>query len=197
MPVSPRWVAMCIFGATFGSDLEAQSAQPFSLQVSGLVSGVLKDVFVGLKHGVGAEAQLRYTPGALSVGAGFEFTIHELEERSENARFYGGFIEPRYRIHAGSNVVAPYVSARFAVLKVGFSGEDLSLTSTFLELNGGGGILVRLGPRINLDAGATLGYNRLGKGLLKSQVDTEGVRVTPQSGSNLVAHVGLAIGLRD
>jgi hypothetical protein len=197
MPVSPRWVAMCAFAAAFSSDLEAQSAQPFSLQVSGLVSGVLKKVFVGLKHGVGAEAQLRYTPGALSVGAGFQFTIHELEERSENARFYGGFIEPRYRIHAGSNVVAPYVSARFAVLKVGFSGEDLSLTSTFLELNGGGGILVRLGPRINLDAGATLGYNRLGKGLLKSQVDTEGVQVTPQSGSNLVAHVGLAIGLRD
>jgi hypothetical protein len=197
MPVSPRWLAMCVLGATFGSDLEAQSAQPFSLQVSGLVSGVLKDVFVGLKHGIGAEAQLRYTPGALSVGAGFQFTIHELEERTETARFYGGFVEPRYRIHAGSNVVAPYVSARFAVLKIGFSGEDLSLTSTFLELNGGGGILVRLGPRINLDAGATLGYNRLGKGLLKSQVDTEGVRVTPRRGSNLVAHLGLAIGLRD
>jgi hypothetical protein len=71
------------------------------------------------------------------------------------------------------------------------------LTSTFLELNGGGGILVRLGPRINLDAGTTLGYNRLSGGLLKSQVDNNAVRVTSQRGSNLVAHVGLAIGLRD
>jgi hypothetical protein len=190
---------MCVVGATLGSDLEAQSAQPFSLQVSGLVSGVLKDVFIGLKHGVGAEAQLRYTPGALSVGAGLQFTIHGLEDRSNNARFYGGFVEPRYRIHAGSNVVAPYVSARFAVLKIGFSGGDLSLSSTFLELNGGGGILVRLGPRINLDAGATLGYNHLGSGILIRRVgDLEiALPVTSRSGSNLVAHLGLAIGLRD
>jgi hypothetical protein len=190
---------MCVLGAALGSDLEAQSAQPFSLQVSGLVSGVLKDVFVGLQHGVGAEVQLRYTPGALSVGGGFQFTIHELEERSNNARFYGAFIEPRYRIHAGSNVVAPYVSARFAVLKIGFSGGDLSLSSIFLELNGGGGILVRLGPRINLDVGTTLGYNRLGGGELISRVGQNVTRipVTPRSGANLVAHLGLAIGLRD
>jgi hypothetical protein len=190
---------MCVLGATLASGLEAQSAQPFSLQVSGLVNGVLKEVFVGLQHGVGAEAQLRYTPGALSVGAGVQFTIHQLEERSNNARFYGGFIEPRYRIHAGSNVVAPYVSARFGVQKIGFSGGNLSLSSTFLELNGGGGILVRLGPRVNLDVGTTLGYNRLGGGILTSEETAVpvSVSVSPRSGSNLVAHLGLAIGLRD
>ena len=197
MPTSRRWLVLCVLGTTLGGDLEAQSAQTFSLQVSGLANGVLKDVFVGLQNGVGAEAQFRYTPGALSLGAGLEFTIHELEERTENARFYGGFVEPRYRIHAGSNVVAPYVSARFAVLKIDFSGEDLSLSSTFLELNGGGGILVRLGPRVNLDVGATLGYNHLGEGILTSQVGHTAVPVDPSSGSNLVAHLGLAIGLRD
>lgn len=197
MTAARPWLLLCVVGATVASNLEGQSAQPISLQVSGLVSGVLKDVFVGLQSGIGAEAQFRYTPGALSVGAGFQFTIHELKERSENARFYGGFVEPRYRIHAGSNVVAPYVSTRFAVLKIGFSGEDLSLSSTFLELNGGGGILVRLGPRINLDLGATLGYNHLGKGILISQVSGNAVPVTSSSGSNLVAHLGLAIGLRD
>ena len=197
MPTSRRWLVLCVLGATLGGDLEAQSAQTFSLQVSGLVNGVLKDVFVGLQSGVGAEAQFRYTPGALSLGAGFEFTIHELKERTENARFYGGFVEPRYRIHAGSNVVAPYLSARFAVLKIDFSGEDLSLSSTFLELNGGGGILVRVGPRVNLDVGATLGYNHLGEGILTSQVGHTEVRVDGSSGSNLVAHLGLAIGLRD
>ena len=121
----------------------------------------------------------------------------KLKDRTENARFYGGFVEPRYRIHAGSNVVAPYVSARFAVLKIDFSGEDLSLSSTFLELNGGGGILVRLGPRVNLDVGATLGYNHLGEGILTSQVRHTAVPVDGSSGSNLVAHLGLAVGLRD
>jgi hypothetical protein len=83
------------------------------------------------------------------------------------------------------------------VLKIGFSGQDLSLSSTFLELNGGGGILVRLGSRTNLDLGATLGYNHLGKGILLSQAGDIEVPVTPSSGSNLVAHLGVAIGLRD
>lgn len=197
MTVARRWLVLCVIGGAVARDLEAQSAQPFSLQVSGLVNGVLKEVFTGLQNGVGAEAQFRYTPGALSLGAGFQFTIHELKERSESAHFYGGFVEPRYRIHAGSNVVAPYVSSRFAVLKIGFSGEDLSLSSTFLELNGGGGILVRLGPRINLDLGATVGYNHLGEGMLVSQVSGITVPVTSSSGSNLVVHVGVAVGLRD
>ena len=197
LPISCRWLVLCVLGVTVGGDLEAQSAQTFSLQVSGLVNGVLKEVFVGIQNGVGAEAQFRYTPGALSVGAGFQFTIHELKERTDNARFYGAFVEPRYRIHAGSNVVAPYASARFAVFKIGFSGEDLSLSSTFLELNGGGGILVRLGPRVNLDVGATLGYDHLGEGVLTSSVRSTSAPVASTSGSSLVAHLGVAIGLRD
>lgn len=197
MSMSRRWLVLCVLGGPLGGDLEAQSAQTFSLQVSGLVNGVLKEVFVGMQNGVGAEAQFRYTPGALSLGAGFQFTIHELQERSDNARFYGGFVEPRYRIHAGSNVAAPYVSARFAVFKVGFSGEDLSLSSTLLELNGGGGVLVRLGPRVNLDVGATLGYDRLGQGVLTSRVRSTSGPAASTSGSSLVAHLGLAIGLRD
>jgi Outer membrane protein beta-barrel domain len=196
MRTSHRWLVLCVMGATLGSDLEAQSAQPFSLQVSGLVNAALKDVFTGQKTGVGAEAQFRYTPGALSLGAGFQFTIHQLDVRNDNLRFYGVFIEPRYRIHAGSNVVAPYVSTRLALLKVGFSGEDLSLSSTVVELNGGGGLLIRLGPRVNLDVGATLGYNRLGRGLLTSRVGPA-MPVGPSSGANLVGHLGLAIGLRD
>jgi hypothetical protein len=185
-----------VIGAVCG-DLEAQSAQPFSLQASGLVNGVFGDVFTGLQDGIGAEAQFRYTPGALSVGAGFQFTVHELQGRTENARLYGGFIEPRYRIHAGSNVVAPYVSARLSVLKVGFSGGDLSLSSTFMQLNGGGGLLIRLGSRLNLDVGATFGYNRLGNGTLTSKASGTAIPVESSSGSNVVIRVGLAIGLRD
>jgi hypothetical protein len=178
-------------------DLEAQSAQTFSLQASGLVNALFGNVFTGLQDGIGAEAQLRYTPGAVSVGAGFQFTVHELEDRTEDARLYGGFIEPRYRIHAGSNVVAPYVSARVSVLKVGFSGGDLSLSSTFMQVNGGGGLLTRLGSRLNLDLGATFGYNRLGNGTLTSELSGTAVPVESSSGANIVIRLGLAIGLRD
>jgi hypothetical protein len=191
------WLMPWVAAGTLCGDLEAQSAQTFSLQASGLVNGVFGKVFTGLQDGIGGEAQFRYTPGALSVGAGFQFTIHELEGRMENARLYGGFVEPRYRIHAGSNVVAPYVSARFSVLKVGFSEGDLSLSSTFMQLNGGGGLLTRLSSRLNLDLGATFGYNRLGNGRLTSESSGTSVPVESSSGSNVVLRVGLAMGLLD
>ena len=182
---------------TLSGDLEAQSAQPFSLQASGLVIGVFRGVFMGLQDGIGGEAQIRYTPGALSVGAGFQFTIHELEDRTENVRLYGGFVEPRYRIHAGSNVVAPYLSTRFSVLKVGFSQGDLSLSSTYVQLNGGGGLLTRLTSRLNLDVGATFGYNRLGGGTLTSKSRGTAEPVASSTGSNIVIRLGLVLGLRD
>ena len=175
--------------------VSAQSAQAVSLQGSVLFNGVFGNVFTGLLDGVGAEAQVRYTPSAFSIGAGFQYTAHELEGRTEDARLYGGFVEPRYRIRAGSNVVAPYVSARFALLKVGFSGGDLSLSSSFLQLNGGGGLLVRLGSRLNLDVGATYGYNRLGDGTLTSATGGGSLPVESGSGSNVVARLGLALGL--
>jgi hypothetical protein len=181
--------------AMLSGRLAAQSAQPVSLQVSGLFNGVFGQVFSGLQDGVGGEAQIRYTPGAVSIGAGFQFTTHQLQNQEEDARLYGGFIEPRYRIHAGSNVVAPYLAARFSVLKVGFSGGALSLSSAFIELNGGGGLLFRLGPRVNLDVGGTFGYDRLGSGTLRNQDTGSEVPIGSGSGSNMVARLGLAVGL--
>jgi len=175
--------------------LPAQSAQAISVQVSGLYSGVYGDVFSGVRGGIGAEGQIRYTPGALSIGAGFQYTTHDVSRQEEDIRFYGAFLEPRYRIHTGSNVVAPYISARFSLLKVGFSGGDLDLDSSFIQVNGGGGLLYRLGPRINLDMGATFGYDRLGSGTLtrKSTGGTE--PISAESGANLVLRLGFALGI--
>jgi hypothetical protein len=173
----------------------AQSAQPLSLEVSGLYNGVFGNAFDDLKDGLGGEVQLRYTPGALSVGAGFQYTNHGLETRPESARLYGGFIEPRYRIYTGSNVVAPYLSARISVLKWTFSGADLSISSNLIQLNGGGGVLYRLGSRLNLDLGATYGFNRLGSGTLTSQNDGTDTPFQATTGSNIVIRVGFAVGL--
>ena len=187
-----RLLMMVLIGV-LPTRLQAQSAQPISLQISAL--GVIGSAFTGMKDGVGAEAQIRYTPSAFSIGAGFEYTNHDFEGRPEDIRLYGGFVEPRYRIHAGSNVVAPYISARFSVLKVGFSGGDVSLTSSFIQLNGGGGLLFRLHSRVNLDAGATFGYNRLGDGTFSSKSGGVSVPVASSSSSNLVIRLGMAIGL--
>jgi hypothetical protein len=174
---------------------EAQSAQPVSVQASGLFNGVFGNLFQDLQDGFGGEAQIRYTPGALSFGAGFQYTSHAFRGRTERARLYGGFIEPRYRIHAGSNVAAPYISARFSLLKVGISGGDLSLTSNFIQLNGGGGLLVRLGPRINLDLGVTYGFDRLSAGEFRSASTGASVPVESSSGANAMIRVGLAVGI--
>ena len=174
---------------------EAQSAQPVSLQASGLFNGVFGNLFQDLQDGFVGEAQVRYTPGALSVGAGFQYTSHAFRGRTERARLYGGFIEPRYRIHAGSNVAAPYLSVRFSLLKVGITGGDLSLTSNFIQLNGGGGLLVRLGPRINLDLGATYGYDRLSAGELRSASSGASLPVEASSGANAMIRLGLAVGI--
>lgn len=192
-----QWLGPWIAISVACGELGAQSAQAFSLQASGIFNGVFGNVFTGLQDGLGGEAQFRYTPGALSVGAGFQITVHQVSGRPENVRFYGGFIEPRHRIHVGSNVAAAYVSGRVSVMKVGFSGGDLSLSSTFIQLNGGGGLLLRLASHFNLDVGATFGYNRLGSGTLTSRSNGTSVMVESGSGSNVVARVGLAVGLRD
>jgi hypothetical protein len=196
----PRWILIQLAAAVLlAVDLSAQSAQAISLQVSGLYNTVDGDVFDNLKNGFGGEAQVRYTPGALSLGAGFQYTEHGPEPlpgfpNPPDVRLYGGFIEPRYRIHTGSYVIAPYVSARFSLLKAGFEGGEFSLSSTFIQLNGGGGLLYRLGPRFNLDAGATFGYNRRSAGTLSR--DDQPVRSDPAaSGFNLVVRLGLAVGL--
>jgi hypothetical protein len=176
-------------------ELQAQSAQAISIQVSGLYNGVYGDVFDGVRSGYGAEGQIRYTPGALSVGAGFQYTTHDVAVQMEDIRFYGGFLEPRYRIHTGSYVLAPYVSARLSLLKVGFSGGDLTLNSSFIQVNGGGGILYRLGPRLNLDLGATFGYDRLGSGTLRRKSTGGEEPIESSSGANLVVRLGFAFGL--
>ena len=200
-----RWALLPLAAAVFSAgELQGQSAQAISLQVSGLYNGVYGNVFSGLKNGLGGEAQIRYTPSALSIGAGFQITQHSRRPLPADPdpaaiRLYGGFIEPRYRIHTGSYVLAPYLSARFSLLKAGFSGGDLSLTSTFMQLNAGGGLLYRLGPRLNFDVGATFGYNRRGEGTL-SGTTSNGTPIPPQSfeaesGTNIVVRLGLAVGL--
>jgi len=187
------WILVQLAGAALlAPNLSAQSAQAISVQFSALYNG---SVFDAMRGGFGGEAQLRYTPGALSIGAGFQYTSHDWEIGTEDIRLYGGFLEPRYRIHTGSNVIAPYLSARLGYLKFGFTGGELSLDSSVLQINGGGGLLYRLGPRVNLDLGATFGYNRSGEGTFRRESSGVAIPVESSTGTNLVVRLGLAVGL--
>jgi len=157
----------------------AQSAQALSVQVSGLYIGFGGSPYTDMSTGVGGEAQLRYTSGAMSLGLGYQYTRHTMEGEEGHMSNAGVFVEPRYVFSTSSPTLAPYVSARLGLLRMsGIMDED----SNGGTVNLGGGVLARLTSRTNLDFGATYGYTRF-----SGAIDG--------SGSDLVLRAGFAIGL--
>ncbi|MGI9626320.1 MAG: outer membrane beta-barrel protein [Longimicrobiales bacterium] len=180
--------------------VEAQTAQMFSVQVSGLGNKLFGDEFVGIETGFGFEAQIRYNPSAFSVGGGFQYTSHGVDIASSGVVFPPGteitttltgvFVEPRYVIDMQHDNVAPYVSARFSLSDITLTGAapglpEVEVSDTGFTANAGGGILYRLSPRANLDFGATFGIKTL------NYDDTQ----PTATGTNLIFRVGVAFGL--
>lgn len=188
----------------------AQSAQRFSVQASGLYVRTSGEAFEGLKAGPGVEAQFRFTPSLWSIGIGGQMSSHSLtEEGAEDITdvLAGVFIEPRRVLDIGSSRVAPYLSARLAYLQQsietdidvdedGFAETATTLTASGGQVNAGGGLLLRLTPRLNLDLGATYGLIKFGDATAK--VDGYGTFKglgKVGNGQNVVVRVGLAIGI--
>lgn len=163
----------------------------FSLQVSGLAAYPFGGGLANVDFGGGWEAQLRVNPSAFSIGAGIEQTFHSVVDISgRDVQMIGGFLEPRYVIDVGSDNMVAYISARAALSQIKLTEGDFKSTGTGYTLNGGGGLLFRLGNRVNLDAGATMGYKDLGV------LDVPGgLKYDFGTGGNVVGRVGLAIGL--
>jgi len=185
------------------ADAAAQTAQQISIQVSGIYASLFGDAYEGVDNGIGGEAQLRFTPSAFSIGAGGQYTRHGVEGLDEDLSLMGVFLEPRFVIPVGSNYFAPYVSGRLSLLRQsisvdansGFCVGKLSGSTTGVTANGGGGLLVRLGSRLNLDAGATYGYTRFGEGTIRCESTGDRLEFPSGNGSNVIVRVGLAIGL--
>jgi hypothetical protein len=169
----------------------AQSAQKFSLQFSGLGSVPFGGDLSGVDPGVGWEAQLRVNPSVWSFGFGVEQTFHNVPGFNDRTvTLLGGFFEPRLVIDVGSNSAAPYLAVRAAVSQTKIAEGDGWLTTNGYTLNAGGGLLIRMGSRTNLDLGATIGFKKLG------EVDGTGPLAGDLGkGQNLVVRLGLAIGL--
>ena len=182
----------------------AQTGQKLSVQGSLLYADFFGDQFPALKAGFGGEAQLRFTPGATSWGVGVQYTMHgdseaEADGHDANIRLLGVFLEPRYVINTGSSRAAPYLSARAAFaqfdVEVNFSdGDVLTFTSTGMTMNVGGGVLVNMASRVNLDVGATLGYSNYKDAVGDTEFGDPFVHEMG-SGTNVVVRLGLAIGL--
>ena len=166
----------------------AQSAQKYSVQGSVLGSFPGGDLGA-VKAGVGYELQIRWNPGAFSFGVGIEQTFHDLDDPTDrNVRLTGGFFEPRYVIDTGSDKAVPYLAGRFASSQLFVEEFGASSTTFGYTINGGGGVLVRLGPAMNLDLGVTLGWKDLG------ETDVAGTLVDFGTGTNLIIRAGLAFG---
>lgn len=198
-------VSVCLL---LSASAAAQTSQRLSVQGSALYADIYGDNFVAVAGGVGFEAQLRYTPSALSIGGGVQYTKHndseaEADGHEGDIELLGLFVEPRYTLYVGSDNVAPYLAARLAVAQLNLfnalsTGTDLEWTSPGVTLNAGGGLLVRLSSRVNLDIGATAGFtqyrNAEGEESANGQVINT-FDIDLGSGTNLVFRVGLALGL--
>lgn len=187
--------------AVMAAEAVAQSAQKASIQVSALGASLSGDEFGGWGTGSGFEAQVRYNPGALSIGGGFQLTKHSLEGFDKKVSLGGAFVEPRYIIPTKSNKAAPYVSLRFSILResgsVDVPAGEVSVAASGLTLNGGGGVLIRLARTMNLDLGATWGYTNFGDVTTKldGQVVSGLSGIDAGSGTNFVFRAGIAVGI--
>jgi hypothetical protein len=193
------------------SILGAQTAQPISIQLSGLYEGLAGSAFGKVRPGPGFEAQMRYTRGAWSVGIGYQRLTHRYDfcflplsgggcGRIIPAKIVGSgaFFEPRYVFDTGSDIYAPYISGRFSIVRQTDDGDPLYESSfTGSSANAGGGLLFRLSPRINFDIGGTVGYTRFSS--YRAEDRQTGAVLSGstggESGSNFVLRVGVAIGI--
>jgi hypothetical protein len=161
------------------SSLSAQSAHRFSIQGSLLYVDVSGDAYEGIKNGGGAEGQVRFTPGAFSIGAGYQYSSHSTDADID-VSIAGVFVEPRFVIDVGNAAFAPYASVRLAWPRAKATAFDQDVSISATQINGGGGLLFRLSPRVNLDAGLTIGRIKF---------------KDAGSGTNVVLRTGVAIGL--
>jgi opacity protein-like surface antigen len=178
----------------------AQSAQTFSVQGSLLHENGWGEAFdwpgtEDMPGGFGGEVQIRYNPGsAISWGGGLQTTRHswnDLQDDEWTLDMIGIFLEPRYVLAVGSSQFAPYLAARLALTRQSIDVAGISGNATGQTINGGGGVLIRLASRVNLDVGATYGYTRFGR----FSFDETNTAFPNGSGTNLITRVGLAVGL--
>lgn len=173
----------------------AQSAQRWSVQVSALYASLSGDAFNSFNAGAGGEAQGRYTMrNGFSFGAGWQYTTHKINGVASDATLQGPFFEPRFTFVLGDNEsFFPYASGRVSILEQSLSDQGFTATSSGGTLGVGGGVLIRLAPKLNLDLGATAGYTRFGDASFNGQRFSG---FPAGSGTNFILRAGLAYGLK-
>jgi hypothetical protein len=198
--------------ATSPRPLVAQTADPYSVQVSGLFTQLGGSAYSGLDPGGGFEVQMRCRVNACTnlwgiiapakeiggsawtIGLGYQLTYHQLSSVQGSELLNGAFVEPRYALDVGNDVFFPYLSARASWLRQSLSSGTVTGSADGTTIGLGGGVLVNLNYNVLMDVGATAGYAWFGDyGLTDSR--TGGARTGPAgAGYNLVLRLGFAMG---
>jgi hypothetical protein len=179
--------------ALVSSDGSAQSRQPYSVQASVLATAInFNAQNVG---GVGIEAQLRANRlavserGILSAGLGFQSSSHT--SGSQRVDLRGVFLEPRYAFVLQSDRWFPYLAARIAVLR---QSGNFATASNGFGAGAGGGVVVALSPRVNLDFGGAAIRQTFGDVTLTGTAQGTPARFEPFFGYALKAGINLGLG---
>jgi predicted porin len=177
MTLRVRAVFVAIAGLTgVGSGLAAQSVQRFSVQGSGSVlHATSRDPSYVPRTRFAYEAQVRYTFGRFSLGAGYQRDAFYPSNTKLHSLL---FLEPRYVAAAGSGA-ALYLAGRVGIGALVCRQDSPCGTQTSDATYGGGlGVLLRLNRSISADIGAQL------------------LQVTSNlSSAYVMAQLGLTIGL--
>jgi hypothetical protein len=186
-----------LLAMSWSSAGRAQTSAATWIQASALYVVPGGDDFSKTRAGAGAEVQLRLnTPllpgeGAISIGAGLQYSAHKVGF-SNPLHVSGAFVEPRYAFVFGGSFL--YLSARVAILRQSLASDGVSASASGTQMNVGGGMLVPVSSRTNLDFGATFGALRFGDfGVTYS--GGAGFTGGALSGTNLVLRAGLAVAL--
>jgi hypothetical protein len=144
----------------------------------------------GIGDGVGFDAHASLDVSALSLGAGYQRTSHDLTGTTRSAVYDGFYVEPRVRLELGGTNFTPYVAGRVGRMRQTIPNATSTADSrrTGTALGAGGGLLVSLTRGASLDLGAlwsTLSYSE--DRSLPQVVDTgkdgvvlrAGLRLTP------------------
>ncbi len=162
VPVVRTLLLHSLLVAGHASIASAQSAQKVSLQLA-VLSTSIGGTGSSSTTGVGIEPQLRFNQllsgerYVVSLGVGGQYTTHA--SGGDKLNIAGAFLEPRYVPVIGSGRVVPYLSGRLALLQ---QSSNFGSSSSGYAYGAGGGIVVSLSRRVNLDAGAQLVRQKFG-----------------------------------
>ena len=150
----PRLAPFAVLLLAVAQPAAGQSLQKWSVQGSAAVILPVSEP-AGLESdtGLGYDVQIRYTFSRWSLGLGYQRSdVYQASDSDLSIALSLGFLEPRYVVSAGSGT-ALYLAGRAGAGKT-VCDPDRCEDELHVVLGGGGGLLVRLGQRVNLDLGA-------------------------------------------